>query len=61
MIGLSEATQDCIRRALGSDAPPVRDIELKHATRSALSLAALARTFDSHRERFAYPKKKKRK
>jgi hypothetical protein len=61
MIALSEATLDCSWRAFGSDAPQARDIELKHATRSALVLAALARTFDSHRERFVYPKKKKRK
>jgi hypothetical protein len=61
IVALSETTMDCFRRASVSDAPPVRDIELKHATRGALVLAALTEAFDGHRERFLHPKKIKRK
>jgi hypothetical protein len=58
MISLTEVITECFRRASISSASEVRDIELNHAAKGALVLAALTKAFDSHRERFCFPKKK---
>jgi len=61
MVALTEATMDCFSRASESDAPPVRDIELRHAMRGALDLAALTKAFDSHRRAISPPENDKTK
>lgn len=60
IVAMTETTMTCLHRASLLDASPARELELNYATKSALTLIALTRAFDSHREQIYNPKKTKR-
>ena len=59
IAALPDTILECLRRGSISDASPVRDLELNHATKFALVLSALTKAFDGHRDRLYQPKKSK--